>query len=164
LSPPLPTHILALVIEQPAHPRTTRLRAAAIDRCIAALVAIGCLAVLVAAAWAEPSPDGHGTHRQFGLPPCNWAAAFDFPCFTCGMTTSFAHAAGGNFRGAFLAQPMGAALALLTAASFWISLHVAATGSRLGRLAGVMIHPKFLALSGAGLVAAWIYKAMVWGG
>ncbi|TVQ30409.1 MAG: DUF2752 domain-containing protein [Phycisphaeraceae bacterium] len=140
------------------------LRACALDRAIAAAVALGCLAVLTAAAWAEPSPDGHGTHRQFGLPPCNWVAAFDFPCFTCGMTTSFAHAADGDLPGSFLTQPMGAVLALLTASAFWIALHVAATGSRLGRLAGALIHPAVLTLAGLGLLAAWGYKVMTWGG
>ncbi|MBI3821391.1 MAG: DUF2752 domain-containing protein [Planctomycetes bacterium] len=30
-----------------------------------------------------------GTHRQLGLPECNFKSMFELPCPSCGMTTSF---------------------------------------------------------------------------
>src|ERR1051325_190260 len=76
-------------------------------RLLAALVGVGCLGVLLVAAKLDPSPAGHGTHTQFGLPACGWAVVLGHPCPTCGMTTAFAWAVRGRLVASFLAQPMG---------------------------------------------------------
>jgi len=132
------------------------------ERIGATAVSAASLAVLVAAASATPDPDGHGTHTQLGLPPCPWAQALDWPCATCGMTTAVSLAAHGRFFQAFLTQPAGALAAILLAALFWGFLHVAATGSRLGRTYGRMVTPHTTGWGVAVLLAAWAYKAAVW--
>src|SRR3954465_7753926 len=98
-------------------------------RFVAAVVMLGCAAILGLAAWLTPSPNGLGTHSQLNLPPCGWIVMMDMPCPTCGMTTAFAHAAHGDLWASFLAQPMGCVLAIVTAMMFWVSLYITATGS-----------------------------------
>lgn len=132
------------------------------ERIGAGVASSACLAVLGAAAWTSPDPEGHGTHTQLGLPPCPWAQAFDWPCATCGMTTAVSHAAHGRIVQSFLTQPAGALGAILLAALFWGLLHVAATGSRLGRMYGSMVTPRVTGWGVAVLLAAWAYKAAVW--
>ena len=62
-----------------------------------------------------PSQTGFGTHQQLGLPPCTFLHWTGFPCPSCGLTTCFAFAAHGKFVAAFIAQPFGVLLFLLTA-------------------------------------------------
>jgi hypothetical protein len=141
------------------------------ERITAWVVAAALLAVLCVAAWLTPSPAGHGTHEQLvlrsglGLRPCSWLMVTARPCPTCGMTTAFAHAANGDILAAAGAQPMGAALALLCAAGFWVALHAGVTGSpglaaaltgRAGR--------RTLWAAIALLVGAWVYKLISWQG
>lgn len=132
-------------------------------RFLSGLFATGCLAVLVIAAWLSPSADGHGTHTQLGMAPCGFMMAFEKPCPTCGMTTSFTHAAHADPVGAFKTQPAGATLALITAAVFWGALHSAVTGSRLGSAASRILGWKALAVALAAVGAAWVYKIQTTG-
>lgn len=125
-------------------------------RAAAAVVAIGCAGLLGIAAWLTPSPTGLGTHEQLHMPACGWISAVDLPCPTCGMTTAFAHAADGNLLAAFLAQPLGALLALGVAMTLLVSLYVALTGSRVARVFARLWTVR----------TAWIFSAMVltaWG-
>lgn len=133
-------------------------------RLLAAFIAGVCLTLLVLAANLTPSPAGHGTHRGLGLPPCGWVVAFDKPCPTCGMTTSWAHAANLDVVSALRAQPLGAALALLTTVIFWGAVHVALTGSRLGAVGATMATPRALWVLGGLAALAWAYKLATWGG
>jgi hypothetical protein len=71
-------------------------------------------AVVVTAAMLTPSPLGHGTHTQLGLPPCG------FLSFT-GLTTSFAHMVRFEVVGAARANPFGVPLFLVTFFSIPIS-------------------------------------------
>lgn len=126
------------------------------------MICLGCFSMLLVAAWLSPSREGHGTHTQLGLSSCDWEAATGRPCPTCGMTTSFAHAAEGEFAQAAAVQPFGALLSLGVAAAFWVSLHVALTGSRAGRMFLVLTRPRTLILLLALGFAAWMYKMAVW--
>lgn len=126
------------------------------------MVSLGALALLGTAAGLTPSPTGAGTHLQLGLFPCGWLIAFDKPCPTCGMTTAFAYAAHARLPQAFLSQPMGAILALATSAAFWAGLHVALTGSDLGRVCSNLLRPRVLWPLAAAAGAAWTYKLLVW--
>lgn len=136
----------------------------AVERMLAGVVAAACLGLLGVAAWLSPAEAGHGTHEQLGLPPCGWLVVTSRPCMTCGMTTAFAAAAEGNFSGAFLAQPFGFVLALVTAAGFWISLHVAVFGSRVGRLCGKLLRPRVMWVLAGAWAASWAYKIATWPG
>ena len=127
-------------------------------------VALACLAMLTAAARTSPDGRGHGTHEQLGMPPCAWPGMFDMPCPTCGMTTAFAHTANLDLGRAFVTQPMGAVLALVCAVAFWVALHSALTGSRALGAAGSMLSGKGTWVAIIGLLAAWGYKVVTWGG
>jgi len=148
---------------RPAIPRAT-IR----ERLLAAALGAGLLSVLGVAAWLVPDDRGHGTHEQLdflpGMQACTWATALEAPCPTCGMTTSFTWAAEGDFAAAFATQPFGALLSILAATAFWGSLHVALTGSRLGRFAEAALRPRVLWTAGALLLLAWAYKAGTWTG
>jgi uncharacterized protein DUF2752 len=127
-------------------------------------VAAGAAALLGVAAWLDPSPTGLGTHAQLHLTPCSWIVWMDLPCPTCGMTTAFAHAADGNLVAAFIAQPMGCALAMAVAIALLVGLQVAATGSRVADLFARLWGPACAWSLGAGFVAAWVYKVIAWKG
>ena len=58
----------------------------------------------------RPSPLGHATHTQLGLPPCPSVALFHRPCPGCGLTTSWTLLLHGDFAGAFHAHPFGPVL------------------------------------------------------
>lgn len=82
----------------------------------------GPLAVLITAATLSPSPEGHGTHTQLGLPPCGFLVYTGYPCPGCGLTTSFSHMIRLDVIGAFGANPFGILLFLCTAAMVPLAL------------------------------------------
>lgn len=143
-------------------PRSAPARATPSERTGAALLAAGCLAMLVIGASLDPSPSGMGTHMQLGLKPCGWLVAFNKPCLTCGMTTAVTNVAHGRFLDGFKGQPAGALLAILAATVFWGALHVALTGSRLSRVAGKLLGTRCLILAAATILGAWAYKLSTW--
>lgn len=107
-------------------PVPVRLRAG--GRLIAVLVAGVCLALLILAAVATPSPSGLGTHQTLGLQGCQFLRSTGLPCPSCGMTTSFAWFVRGNWIASFYVQPMGFVLALMAAMTFWTATYVAISG------------------------------------
>lgn len=141
---------------------TARTRLGAGERLLHAGFAAACAALLLAAAWLEPAPAGHGTHEQMGLPACAWPAIFGIPCPTCGMTTAFAHAAHGDLPASLRAQPFGLLGAIATAAGFWAGVYGALTGSRISRLFGGMLRPRVLWGIAALWAASWLYKMAAW--
>ena len=134
----------------------------AVRRGVGAGVAVGAAGLLGVAAWLDPSPEGLGTHSQLSLPPCGWILTMDLPCPTCGMTTSFAHAADGNLVGSFIAQPMGALLAVATAIALLVGTYTVATGSRVAALFGRLLGRRAAWLFGTAFVAAWVYKIVAY--
>lgn len=88
-------------------------------------LALGLVALFAVAAWLDPyNPDGtpkdHGTHRQLGLPPCNFYRLTGMPCPSCGMTTSFALLMHGDVVASLRANAVGTLLALfLMAVAVW---------------------------------------------
>jgi hypothetical protein len=108
-----------------------------------AAAGIGLLGLLAIAAMLEPSPLGHGTHQQLGLPPCTFWVLFGRPCPTCGMTTAWAHLVRGEWVDAGRANLGGALLGLLAiAATPW--------------LLGSAVRGDWLGVSPSGAAAAWI--------
>jgi hypothetical protein len=80
------------------------------------------VAVTIAALVLSPSPEGHGTHRQLGLPPCPSVAFFDRPCLGCGMTTSFTAFVHGDFGASFRAHPFGPVMYLAFSATALLAI------------------------------------------
>ncbi len=128
------------------------------NRGVAAVVFLTSAGVLGLALWLSPSPDGLGTHRQIGLPACGFYAGVGMPCATCGMTTSFSHAAHGQIVEAFVVQPAGALLALLTAVTVIVSGWATASGMSLTPLAQWIWRPRAIVGFGAIVLVAWLYK------
>lgn len=142
-----------------------RARAASAGARVVALGVSGAMAaILVVGAWLQPDPAGHGSHMQLGLPPCAWAAVLHAPCPTCGMTTAVSLAARGRLWDSFATQPFGLVVALAAAVGFWSGLHVAVTGSQLGRVYGRLMTPAVLWSVAALAAAAWAYKWATWPG
>ena len=78
------------------------------------VTALAVLSVLVAlGVWADPDPRGHGTHEQFGLPPCPLYAWTDVPCPSCGVTTAVVLAVQGRPLDSIRTQPFGFLLTIL---------------------------------------------------
>jgi hypothetical protein len=81
-------------------------------------ILIGAATMLLAVARSlRPSESGFGTHQQLGLPPCIFLQLTGIPCPSCGLTTSFAHAAHLNWLASFTTQPFGFVAFCLTALS-----------------------------------------------
>src|SRR5262245_12806460 len=75
-------------------------------------IAAGLVLLFAVAAWLDPyGPDGQplamGTHKQLGLPECNFVRLTGLPCPSCGMTTSFALLMHGDLAASLQANPVG---------------------------------------------------------
>lgn len=66
--------------------------------------------VTAVALFLTPSPDGHGTHTQLGLPPCPSVSYWDRPCPGCGLTTSWTAMVHGQVSTAFASNWFGPVL------------------------------------------------------
>jgi hypothetical protein len=125
----------------------------------ATLLAAG--AVLALARLLTPSPRGVGTHEQLGLPPCTFLRLTGIPCPSCGLTTSFAHAARLHFYEAFVTQPFGllacaVTLLLIPAAALLLYRRVP-----LARAFPRRATSRWLGVVLALYLAAWVYKIAV---
>ncbi len=149
------------VTPPPMSPAPHRLQAS--WRALGGFVSLGALGVLTIASALRPSADGHGTHTQLGMPECAWTVTVDLPCPTCGMTTSFAHAAGGDLLASMQTQPMGLVLVIGTAAAFWAGLHALVAGVRLGPVLGTLTTRRAIWALATAAVGAWVYKIITWG-
>jgi len=102
------------------------------------LIATILIGVFSVAWWLNPyNPDGTprrmATHRQLGLPPCNFVILTGKPCPSCGMTTSFALFIRGDLRASLQANWVGT----LLAAGAVIALPWSLLSAWRGRLLGI---------------------------
>jgi hypothetical protein len=130
-------------------------------RLLAFAISIACLAVLMIAAWLEPSPTGIGSHRRMGLEPCQFELRTGVPCITCGMTTSFAYFVRGQLLASLYVQPMGSILALTTALIFWTALYVALTGRPVHRITRFIPMKAWLIPLFTLTILAWMWKIWI---
>ena len=100
------------------------------ERAGLALLTAGLLCGLGIAAWLSPDPNGHGTHRQLGLPPCSSVLAFGIKCPACGMTTSWALMIEGRIPEALVANVGGSLLFVVAFISIPWLLWIVWTGQR----------------------------------
>ncbi len=147
-------------IPKPTSAKSSR-QAALENRLIALILFCVTAGVMGIAYMLHPDVRGVGTHESLGLPPCGLEAATGIPCATCGMTTSFSYAAHGDFVNAFINQPAGALLALLTTMTALVSGYAFITGMRLGPIGNIVWRPKNVVIGAVILVLAWIYKIIV---
>lgn len=133
-----------------------------VDRLPALGVFLVCTGVLAVAFWLTPNTrDGVGTHTALGLPPCGLYETTGIPCATCGMTTSFSLAAHGHPVDAFINQPAGALLALLTAMAAVLSGYALVTGMSLAPIGLMFWRPRVVVIGIGVLLIAWAYKIVV---
>ena len=101
------------------------------NRLLVVAVGMGLAGLLAVAGLLMPSPNGHGTHQQLGLPPCTFLMLFGWPRPTCGMTMLPAHLSRGQWHMAWAANAGGTLLGLLAAAAVpWL------LGTAIGNLVG----------------------------
>lgn len=79
-------------------------------------IVLGLVAVFVIAWKLDPyqedgTPRRMETHRQLGLPPCNFYLLTNYPCPSCGMTTSFSLLMHGDVWNSLKANFVGTLLA-----------------------------------------------------
>jgi hypothetical protein len=87
-------------------------------RLLLAACGLAAIVLLVTAQRLTPDPRGLGTHEQLGLSACGFTRLTGWRCPTCGMTTSWSHAARGDVGSALAASGGGTilfAIALLAA-------------------------------------------------
>jgi len=143
------------VHSQAVHSPATR------DRLIAAILLVACLALLGVAAGLTPDERGYGTHERLNLPPCGFKAGTGLPCATCGMTTSFSHAANGELFTAFTVQPAGTVLALGTAMMAVLAALSLVFGFSLAPLGRLLGRPVTVVALGVLILAGWTYTLAV---
>ncbi|MEM6459528.1 MAG: DUF2752 domain-containing protein [Planctomycetota bacterium] len=131
-----------------------------VNRLIGLALALPCLAVLLVAASLDADPAGYGTHTQLGLQPCGFRAATGMPCATCGMTTSFTHAADGRLARAFVTQPAGALLSLVLAMLTLVGGWAAWSGMPLRPLGAALWRPATVVVGVVVVLSAWAFTAL----
>lgn len=131
-----------------------------IARLIALAIFVPTLAVLLTASSLSANAAGMGTHTQLGLAPCGFKTATGLPCATCGMTTSFTHAADGRLLTAFVTQPAGMILAVLTAMAVLVSGWSLATGMSLAPIGLALWRPRVVIAFIALILLGWLYTAL----
>ena len=131
------------------------------DRMLGLLLLVPSGIALCVAARLDPDPSGFGTHRQLGLGGCTLYSLTGVLCPTCGMTTTFALAIHGHPWAAFLNQPFGFVIFLLTCGAAILGLadlvvprgRVVAAWRRIeareGWIAGALL---------LGLLVGWAWK------
>lgn len=133
----------------------------AVGRVWAAVVALGCLAILAGAAWLNPNPAGIGTHEQLGMPACGFYERTGYPCPTCGMTTAFAHIAHGQVFRALAVQPAGALLGLACIAALIGGCYTGVTG-RGPKLGWFWINPaRTVFVAGIIVMTSWLWLCLL---
>lgn len=136
-------------------PAVTRTWAA---RAVGALVFLVGGGILGLALWLKPDARGYGTHEQLSGAACGWLLVTHYPCPTCGMTTAFAHVVRGQWWRAFLAQPAGFVLALMTIAGTLLGGRMVLTNRWPVRLAAVVTPYRLCLGVLVLLIGGWAFK------
>jgi hypothetical protein len=105
-----------------------------------------------------PSTSGFGTHRQLGLPACEFLTRTGWPCPSCGLTTSFALAAQGRWYDAAMVQPFGFVLFVSLVVAIPLLGYAAARRVPLRRVFEPGYAMRGLGCFGTLYVAAWLYR------
>jgi hypothetical protein len=118
--------------------------------------------VLIVARLLNPSSRGVGTHEQLGLPPCPFLFLTGIPCPSCGLTTSFAHAARLDFFSSLITQPFGLIAFFLTVIAIPLSIFLSRRRISWSELMQARIVKRLTYVAIAFYVLSWFYKIIVW--
>lgn len=114
--------------------------------------------ILIIARVLRPSPKGVGTHEQLGIPPCLFLKLTGVPCPSCGLTTSFAHAARFNFIASFITQPFGLIAFCLTVLCIPLSIYLIRRRTPWSELIHARYADRIMYVLIALFILSWIYK------
>ncbi|MCE9582066.1 MAG: DUF2752 domain-containing protein [Planctomycetes bacterium] len=128
------------------------------DRLVNLAFILGASGLVTVSALVTPSASGMGTHEKLGLPPCMFHKWTGIPCFSCGMTTSWAWMAHGHPWMSFKTQPMGALLFLATIAAGLLSLVYLFRGGTIERRFSSRYGASLTIAFWTGLLGGWAYK------
>lgn len=131
-----------------------------LQRGLMGLALLVLLSLLATARCLEPAEPGYGTHQQLGLPGCMSRVLWGVPCPACGMTTSWALAARGQWALAANANAGGfllslIALALVPTSCYWLAVGKTFPDDRACWILGMSI---FAALAVA--IAQWGWRLL----
>jgi hypothetical protein len=107
-----------------------------------------------------PARVGYGTHQQLGLPACPFLSLTGLPCPSCGLTTSFSHAAHFDFGAALVVQPFGLVVFLLVMGWIPASLILACRGHNWSALIESRQGSRILYLLILLYLLGWIYNIL----
>ncbi|MBA3481579.1 MAG: DUF2752 domain-containing protein [Pirellulales bacterium] len=127
-------------------------------RLLLAACGVAAVVLLATARGLNPDPRGFGTHEQLGLSACGFTRLTGWRCPTCGMTTSWSHAARGNVRSALAASGGGTVLYAVTLLAAPWAMASAIAGRWLGGRPRVQV---LLGIGGAWLtvtVLDWVRR------
>jgi hypothetical protein len=122
---------------------------------------VGATTVLALARVLHPSERGFGTHQQLGLPPCIFLQLTGIPCPSCGLTTSFAHAARLHWLAAFTTQPFGFVAFLLTLLSIPAACYLIYRRVAWERVLHAPLTNRIMYVLLALYLLSWVYKIIV---
>lgn len=109
----------------------------------------------------SPSSEGHGTHRQLGLPPCGFLTVTGYPCPSCGLTTSFTHAARGEVLDSLKTQPFGTILFIAMILAGMLSVAGISRKIAVSYFLDSPLFEKLQVLLLLAFLLSWIYKIIV---
>jgi hypothetical protein len=116
------------------------------------------LMLVLLATWVHPDPRGFGTHEQLGLPACRMIEWTGIPCPGCGVTTSVALFAHGQWLASLHNQPLGFLLALAIPLYAAWAIAGQLMGRDLSRDAQILRANAFVIVLLALVAACWAYK------
>ena len=109
----------------------------------------------------HPSERGFGTHQQLGLPPCVFLQLTGIPCPSCGLTTSFAHAAHLHWLASLTTQPFGFVAFLLTLLSIPAAIYLIYRRVTWERVFYAPLTNRIMYALLALYLLSWVYKIIV---
>ncbi len=124
---------------------------------ILAIIA-GCVWLVTTAVSIVPDDRGFGTHEQLDMEPCSYYQRTGHPCFSCGMTTSFAYMVRMRPIRAFRASPAGSLLCILALITPGWMNHALITGQHAFRFLLHRRAPWVIPGAVLGVLASWAYK------
>jgi len=115
-------------------------------------------AILLISYFLRPDPRGFGTHQQLFLPPCPFRWLTHLPCPSCGLTTSFAYFAKGDWMMAWKTHPLGPLLFIFLVLFEFLIIKSLLQGSPLRENLNKIFTPSLGIYLIIGVMVQWILR------